>query len=361
MTIALPTAVARVYKAVCPGLVTNRHYAIAGITQTYTVDDNQKVTIPVQDFYDNYIAAAAPLLLGDTTKIDIVQPFIDGLDEDLREIVDQRNPYRGQLPTLNTRLSMNRLLELLAIASEGQKEINKTSKLISNVVSGNGPNFTGVPVPNQAAVPPPSQAIVPPPSQVAAPALPAPSQIIPSPNQVPQALQQWASAAVQQQSQAAVPPPNQAAVPAQSQAVVPPPSQAAVPALPAPSQVIPPPYQYSHAPWSWLCPPVPAYPSQAERTLQQHQGQPRTNFCWGCGDLFPYIPNHYWFDKVQRRITCPNQHIDGTTEAAELRRATYHQKRLQEIALDPANKRARTAQNPQSALLQAPASRPRIL
>ena len=61
--------------------VANRHYVIAGIRLTYTNDNNQTVTIPVQDFYDNYIAAAAPLLQGDPTGVDVVKPFIDGLDE----------------------------------------------------------------------------------------------------------------------------------------------------------------------------------------------------------------------------------------------------------------------------------------
>ena len=274
MQLALPTAIAAVYEAVCPSHVASPQSAIAGIKQTYTTDENTTVTIPVQEYYNNYIAAGAPLFQGNATDIDVFTPFIDGLNDDLRRVVEQRNPYRGQVVPRNTRVVMRRLREVLAIASNGQEEITNQAQLISNVMGGTGPTFTGIPVQTQAAVP----------------ALPAPSQIIPPPSQVPQALQQWASKAIQQQPQ---------------------------------------------------CPPVPApaYPSQAERTLQQHEGKVRTNFCWGCSLLFPYIANHLWFDNIRKRVICPNEHVEGAKKAAAAERTRFIQQRHE--------------RNPQTALLSA--------
>ena len=177
LELALPTAIAAAYEAVCPGHVANPQSAIAEIKQTYVTDDNNKVTIPVQEYFNNYTAAAAPLLQGIDTGIDIFTPFIDGLNDDLQRVVEQRNPYRGQVVPRNTRVVLRRLRQILAIASNAQEEITNTSKLISSVVSGVGPNFTSIPVPNQATTSVASQAAV--------PALPEPSQVIPPPPQCP--------------------------------------------------------------------------------------------------------------------------------------------------------------------------------
>ena len=49
----------------------------------YSLFNIPKSSLPVQDYYDNYIATGAPLFQGEDTDIDAIQPFIDGLDKTL--------------------------------------------------------------------------------------------------------------------------------------------------------------------------------------------------------------------------------------------------------------------------------------
>ena len=121
----------------------------ASLTQTYTTDDNRRITLPVSHYYSDFINAAAALFFKNRLDVCVITAFMDGLDENVRTRTLQAYPRRGEVPTRITRLARRHLREILAHATKAQDDITIASKLVTDVIAGNGPSFTAVPVPNQ--------------------------------------------------------------------------------------------------------------------------------------------------------------------------------------------------------------------
>ena len=99
-------------------------------------------------------------------------------------------------------------------------------------------------------------------------------------------------------------------------------------------------FQAQGLPGAGICPYHPdhlslinSYPSQCERTLQQHQNPQQeqlrweiTNWCFGCGGyngFNKYGTNHPWYDPETETIVCPNQNVPGVAENAKISRKAF--------------------------------------